>query len=157
MEIKFSQLYWLLGRQSSLSIYNKILIYKQVLKPVWTYGIQLWGCSAKNNISKIQKFQNKVLCTITNCPWYIRTTDLHRDLGIEPITTAIKSYAVSHMMRLHVHPNEEASRLAHITDEPRRLRRMRIHDLLRSQYTVVIYPPYLSDARCLLALGQLHI
>jgi hypothetical protein len=34
---------WLLGRTSQLSIQNKILVYNQIIKPVWTYGIQLWG------------------------------------------------------------------------------------------------------------------
>ena len=37
------KMYWLLGRKSQLSLENKLIIYKTVLKPVWTYGIQLWG------------------------------------------------------------------------------------------------------------------
>ena len=43
LDIRLSKLYWLLGRKSKLSVYNKLLVYNQVLKPVWTYGIQLWG------------------------------------------------------------------------------------------------------------------
>lgn len=46
-------LYWMIGRQSKLSIYNKLMLYKQIMKPVWTYGIQLWGCSKASNINKI--------------------------------------------------------------------------------------------------------
>jgi hypothetical protein len=51
--------------------------------PVWTYGIQLWGCAAQSTISVIQPFQNKVLRDTVNAPWYIRNTDLHRDLNME--------------------------------------------------------------------------
>ena len=40
LNLKFWKMYWLLGRQSQLSIHNKLLLYKQVLKPIWTYGIQ---------------------------------------------------------------------------------------------------------------------
>ena len=80
LDLKFAKLYWLTGRRSVLSIYSKILIYKQVFKPVWTYGLPLWGCKNKNNVKVIQSFQNKVLRTIVNAPWYIRNADLHRDL-----------------------------------------------------------------------------
>jgi hypothetical protein len=24
---------------------NKVLLYKAILKPIWTYGIELWGCA----------------------------------------------------------------------------------------------------------------
>jgi hypothetical protein len=68
---QFRKMYWLLGRHSELSIYNKILLYKEVLKPVWTYGAQLWGCTKKSNIKIIQTFQNKVLRCTVNAPWYI--------------------------------------------------------------------------------------
>jgi hypothetical protein len=38
-----TKMYWLLGRKSKLSTSNKLLIHKTILKPIWTYGIQLWG------------------------------------------------------------------------------------------------------------------
>jgi exonuclease III len=34
-------LYWLLGRNSELLIHNKIILYKQVRRPIWSYGILL--------------------------------------------------------------------------------------------------------------------
>jgi hypothetical protein len=36
---------WLINRKSQLSLENKITIYKDIIKPVWTYGIELWGGS----------------------------------------------------------------------------------------------------------------
>jgi hypothetical protein len=39
----FTKMYWLLGRKSELSTNSKLLNYKIILKPIWTYGIQLWG------------------------------------------------------------------------------------------------------------------
>ncbi|KMQ86581.1 hypothetical protein RF55_14395 [Lasius niger] len=59
LNIKYRKLYWLLGRNSELSVQNKILIYNQILKPVWMYGTQIWGCAKKTNIEIIQSFQNK--------------------------------------------------------------------------------------------------
>jgi len=45
LDIKFKQMLWLLGRNSILSLNNKLLLYKVVLKPIWSYGVQLWGCA----------------------------------------------------------------------------------------------------------------
>jgi len=39
--LRYQQMYWLLGRNFSLTICNKLLLYKLILKPIWTYGIQL--------------------------------------------------------------------------------------------------------------------
>ena len=35
---------------------------------IWTHGIALWGCASKSNISVIQRYQSKLLRTITNAP-----------------------------------------------------------------------------------------
>jgi hypothetical protein len=47
--ITLAKMYWLLGRKSNLSTSNKLLIYKTILKPIWTYGIQLWGTASTSN------------------------------------------------------------------------------------------------------------
>ncbi|RZF36671.1 hypothetical protein LSTR_LSTR012757 [Laodelphax striatellus] len=92
--IKFKKMYWLLGRTSQLSTYNKLLLYKQILKPVWTYGIQLWGCTRPSNVEIIQRFQNKVLRSSVDAPWYVRNSDLHRDLGMATVPDEIQRFAI---------------------------------------------------------------
>jgi len=37
------RMYWIIGRKSKLSLTNKLLIYKIILKPILTYGIPLEG------------------------------------------------------------------------------------------------------------------
>jgi len=59
--LKYKHMYWLMGRHSALSTHNKLVPYKPILKTLWTYGIQLWGCTKPSNIAIIQRFQNKVL------------------------------------------------------------------------------------------------
>jgi len=73
--LKYKKMYWLTGRRSALSIHNKLMLYKQILKPVWTYGILVWGCTKQNNIDIIQRFQNNLLRNIVDAPWYIRNAD----------------------------------------------------------------------------------
>jgi uncharacterized protein YeeX (DUF496 family) len=111
-------MYWLLGRNSELSVHNKLPLYKQVIRPVW---IQLWGCASESNIQVIQRYQNKVLKCIVNAPWYVPNND-HRDLGIETVTDIITKFAKSHEKRLQDHINTEASRLLNVNNITRRLK-----------------------------------
>jgi hypothetical protein len=46
LDLKLRNLYRIIGRKSRLSLVNKLLVYKVILKPVWTYGIQLWGIAS---------------------------------------------------------------------------------------------------------------
>jgi len=55
LDLKTRELLWLIGKRSPLSLTNKLLIYKTVLKPIWTYGLALWGCAASSNLAKIQR------------------------------------------------------------------------------------------------------
>jgi hypothetical protein len=128
-EQKYKSMYYLLGRNSNLSIYNKILIYNQIIKPIWAYGIQLWGCAPQTHINSIQTFQNKVLRNIVGAPWYIRNSDIHRDLAIPTINTQAKMRATSHQTRLSTHINVEVSCLFNDQNHFRRLKRVRPIDL----------------------------
>ena len=83
LDHKTRKLLWIIGRTSPLSLENKLLIYKTVLKPVWTYGIELWGCASKTNVAIIQRYQSKILRIITNAPWYVSNQTLHSDLRIQ--------------------------------------------------------------------------
>jgi hypothetical protein len=56
LDLKTREINWLIGKKSPLSLENKLLIYKTVLKPAWTYGIELWGCASKTNIAVIQRY-----------------------------------------------------------------------------------------------------
>jgi hypothetical protein len=113
---KFRKMYWLLGCNFELSIHNKVILYKQVICQVCSYGIQLWGCASDSNIQVIQHCQNNVLKCIVNVHWYIQNSDLRRDLGIETVIDIIAKVAKSHEKRLQGHINIEASRLLNVNN-----------------------------------------
>lgn len=129
LDLRYQKMYWLIGRHSQLSTSNKLMVYKQVLKPVWTYGVQLWGCTANSNIKIVQTFQNKVLRSIVNAPWYIRNDNLHNDLKIESVASAIRKFAAKHSERLRSHVNPEAVHLLHVDNLVRRLKRKKPFEL----------------------------
>ena len=77
----------------------------------------------------IQRFQNKVLRIIVKAAWYIRNTDLYRDLGIKTAAHEIQRYAKDHVLRLRQLVNEKVSRLILSGSQDRRLKRVKPSDL----------------------------
>lgn len=129
LKLRYKKMYWLMGRHSTLSIANKLLLYNQILKPLWSYGAQLWGCASASNKLSIQRFQNKVLRDIVNAPWYVSNATLHRDLEVDLVDSVIKDIAKSHQQRLQQHVNVEAFKLLNNDGLVRRLRRIKPFEL----------------------------
>lgn len=131
INLKYRNLNWLLGRNSRLSVENKLLVYKTVLKPVWSYGIQLWGSAAISNVNIIQRVQNAILRAIGKAPWFIRISELHEHLGIPTVAEEIRTQAGSYRNRLCNHPNELAAQLT-TPNFQRRLKRREPMELAHS-------------------------
>jgi len=123
-------MYWLMRGRSALSILNKQMLYKQILKPVWTYGIQLWGYTKQSNVDIIQRFQNKVLKNIVDALRCIRNADLHRDLQMEMITKETGKFARKHEERLLHHVNVEAIQLLDSSELVRGFKRKKPFELV---------------------------
>ncbi|KAF0735217.1 ribosome biogenesis protein TSR3 isoform X1 [Aphis craccivora] len=47
-----------------MKLSNKLLLCKLLLRPIWTYEIQLWSAVKISIINRIQRFQSKALRTI---------------------------------------------------------------------------------------------
>jgi hypothetical protein len=122
---------WLINRKSQLSLENKIPIYKTIIKPVWTYGIELWGCSKPSTTKILQTFQSKTLRKLANAPWYILNLTLHNDLRIPYVTEAIRTYAKKHKNRTAQNDNQLIRDLFTQSEIGRRLNRMWPEDLIR--------------------------
>ncbi|PNF43750.1 hypothetical protein B7P43_G13710, partial [Cryptotermes secundus] len=106
-----------------LQTHNKVLLYKTIIKPIWAYGIELWGCASKSNISIIQRSQSKILRIITNAPWYVNNQTLHTDLNIPYIKDVIREKSTTHQNKLANHQNDIQQPLV----EPQHNRRLRRH------------------------------
>jgi hypothetical protein len=127
--LSLTKMYWLIGRKSKLSITNKLLIYKVILKPIWTYGIQLWGTTSNSNIEILEHFQSKVLRPIVDAPWYVSNSVIHNDLQIPIVKEEISRLQLPLQCSHQCTPNEL---IASLTEPPiqRRLCQYWPHDLL---------------------------
>jgi hypothetical protein len=99
-------MYWLLGWKSQLSLSNKLLLYKTILKPIWTYGIQLWGTASTSNIEILECFQSKALHMIVDAPWYVPNTLIRWDLQIPSVKEQMSRYSSHYSAHLTAHPND---------------------------------------------------
>jgi hypothetical protein len=115
-------MYWLLGCKSKPYTSNKLLIYKTILKPIWTYGIQLWGTTSTANIDILERFISKALRMIVDASWYVPNTVIRRDLQISTVKEEIQRYSSQYSARISAHPNDLIVNLMELPDN-RRLRR----------------------------------
>ena len=102
---KLRKLYWLTGRRSKLNIQNKITLHKAVIKPVWTYGIQLWGTASNSDIEILQRFQSKTLRSLINASWYVTKETIHCDLKIPTVKNEIYKSRSRYNTRVNNHHN----------------------------------------------------
>ena len=116
-------------RKLELSIENKLLLYKTILKPNWTHVITLWGTASNSNIEILKRSQNKVLRAIVNAPWYISNKVLYGDLKVPTIREEITKFNVKYRDKITTDPNELASTLLEEDEETRRLKRFKPTDL----------------------------
>jgi len=105
------------------------------LRPIWAYGIHVWGCAKPSQTKTIQAFQSITLRLLTSAPWYISNNSLHNDLKIETFTTvASKHYKKFHSkLATHNNPLKANQGGANLYNNPtRRLKRRWCKDLLNS-------------------------
>jgi hypothetical protein len=126
--LTLTKMHWLLGRKSQLSTTNKVLLYRTILKSIWTYGIQLWGTASTSNIEILERFQSKVLRIIVDAPWYVHNSLIRKDLSYPTVKEEIHRYSSHYGDRLRTHPNHLAVNLLRLSDN-RRLRRFLRTDL----------------------------
>ena len=100
LDLQLRKLYWIIGRKSQLSLENKLLLYKAILKPIWAYGIQLWGTASNSNIDILERSQAKVLKIITDAPWYVPNAILHHDLRVSTVKHIVRTYSITYRLRL---------------------------------------------------------
>lgn len=100
----------------------KLLTYKSLLKPIWTYGLQLWGAAKKNNLNKIQAYQNLTFRKITNAQLYISYQTLQNDLHMKTVGEESTVFCKLFFSRLSNHDNPIIRNLNTLTlpEDPRR-------------------------------------
>lgn len=129
LALRIRTYYWLLGRHSALPPHHKLLVYKIIIKPVWTYGISLWGSACRSALDVISRFENKTLRLLLDAPWYVSNRTIRRDLNMPTIQDVVTAHATRYARRLAAHPNPLVPPLLNPSQYTRRLCRRKPTDL----------------------------
>jgi hypothetical protein len=102
-------LYYILNKNSPLSLENKLLLYKTILKPIWTYCCPIWGLASHSNIEVIERFQTISIRVCTGDPTYVPNHEILRDLRIPTVKEEITRLAAIHSEKMVNHSNNLAT------------------------------------------------
>ena len=83
--VVFLQLFPLLARDSTLSLHNKLTLYKLLIRPILTYAATVWRNTSLSNYRHLQILQSKCLRVIGDYPRRTPISHLHSTLLLEPI------------------------------------------------------------------------
>ncbi|XP_075154536.1 uncharacterized protein LOC142228101 [Haematobia irritans] len=110
--------------RSQLRLENKLLLYKTTLKPIWTYGRELWGTASNSKVEILQRYQFKTLRMITSASWFMTNKNIHKDLDVPMVRDVIRKSSTNYLNRLSNHSNILAITLLDDTNELKRLKRL---------------------------------
>jgi len=86
MDLKTKEVNWLIGKKSNLSTENKLPVCTAVIKPIRSYGMELWGCAGKSDTVIMRRSQSKILIATANPPRCVTNRTLHTDCNIPYVT-----------------------------------------------------------------------
>ncbi|GAB0086705.1 hypothetical protein DMENIID0001_008600 [Sergentomyia squamirostris] len=110
--------------QSGLDL---MLLYKAMLKPIWTYGLELWGSASNSNVEILQRFENKYLRMITGAPWFTPNYVIRSNSDLPMVKEEIVMRMKRHKEKVKAHTNPLAQDLLVVSYE-QRLKRRRVAD-----------------------------
>jgi len=84
-----------LNRKSELSIRKRVLLYKQVIRPMMDYAFPAWRSAARTHVRMLQVLQSKCNRLATGAPWYVSNRQIHEDLGIRLFADHIRALTES--------------------------------------------------------------
>ncbi|GBN95719.1 RNA-directed DNA polymerase from mobile element jockey [Araneus ventricosus] len=80
----------LIGGNSRLSLGNRLLLYKSLLRPLISYASPVWGAAANMHFIGLERLQNMAVRQIARQPWYIRNRTIRKDLASPPFRNILK-------------------------------------------------------------------
>ena len=87
IDIVHRKLNWILRKKSRTDLETKTIIYKAIIKPIWTYGLQLWGSARQTNLQVINRCQTEIIRSILGAPKFISNATILKDMRVNNVKT----------------------------------------------------------------------
>ncbi|GBN67053.1 hypothetical protein AVEN_121719-1 [Araneus ventricosus] len=115
-----------MGKNSKLSLRNKLLLYKTLMRPIMSYASPVWGAAAKTHINKLETAQNKIARQITQVPWYVRNKQIQKELKLTPLLDYFRKLAIKFFNNIDNSTNTTIAEIPRYDpSEPRKRKRPR--------------------------------
>lgn len=110
-ELMIKVLYPLIGRDSKLSLKNKILVFKQIYRPSLSFAAPVISQCATTHKKRLQVAQNKVIKIILGVPTRTPTDEIHDTCKLERINDFMKRLTDNFVLRTRCSTNPEMTNL----------------------------------------------
>lgn len=91
----------MLAGTSGLSLRNKSILYKTMIRPIIMFAVSIWGHAAKNRIKRPKIIQNKRLKLINGLPFRFGTDQLHTQTKYPKLEELIGTHEDAFMENCH--------------------------------------------------------
>lgn len=95
----------LLYPSSQLTLKNRRLLWISMIRPILLYACPAWATAASTHVQKMEAMQNKALRLMSGAPWFLRNSQLRRELKIESMRQTIKKRAQDTLNRMNTLDN----------------------------------------------------
>lgn len=139
VKARTNKISWLINNNSKLPLATKLILYKQLIAPIWQYTFPVWGALLSNTqFSRIKVMQSKTLRLITGAPWHVPNETIRTDLKVATVDETFDKACGKYYARLRNHNNPEAKRLAYDPYVPNRLIRPRYSQTIHNHLSDLI-------------------
>lgn len=103
---------WPFGRKANISLENKIMLYKTIMKIICSYYIEARGCASRSSFAIIQSVWCQILRVIVDSSWYITNQVIHVDFCVPTLQEVIRERSSKHHHGLETYDNPLLQQLA---------------------------------------------
>jgi hypothetical protein len=121
----FIRLYSLF-RSERLSSNIKLTLHKTLIRSVMTYACPTWEFATENHLLKLQRLQNKVLCTIGSFPRHRPVRDMHVAFHIPYVYDYITKSCRQQAEVIQNHENENVRYIGQSEARHRKYKRLKL-------------------------------
>ncbi|GFU07671.1 RNA-directed DNA polymerase from mobile element jockey [Trichonephila clavipes] len=135
-------IYPLICRNSNMYLYNKVLLYTAVLRPILSYACPVWSYAAKSSLKILEIAQNSIIRTIGKARMYNKNANIYKAIKVPPSKPTSKISPKKFYENLPNINESNISSLENFTphDGHKRSRRILLDSYRLVQPTLIFFP-----------------
>jgi hypothetical protein len=84
-----------LKSKRDLSVRNRVLLYKQLIRAMMGYACPAWRTAVRTHVRRLKVLQSKCLRLASCAPWYVSNRHIYEDMGVPLFGDHIRALTAS--------------------------------------------------------------